>query len=85
MADHTQISVRAHYLVATLRAKGLSIKNLEKFVEKKYDWVKTLPIPHLFPLIATKDMWLEVDGVKDKSATKFVEVVVATWNSQSIP
>lgn len=83
--DHSQISVRSHYLVATLRAKGLSIKNLEKFVEKKYDWVKTLPIPHLFPLVATKDMWLEVDGVKDKSALKFVDVVVASWNSQSIP
>ena len=83
--DHHQISVRSHYLVSTLRAKGLSIKNLEKFVEKKYDWVKSLQIPHLFPLVATNDMWLEIDGVKDKSATKFVEVVVSAWNSQSIP
>lgn len=43
--------------------------------------IKCLPFPQLFPLIATKEEWLKVPSVKEKSATTFVEQVRDAWSS----
>ena len=71
---------RAHYFVSTLKAKGLSTKNLEKYVDVYKENVCKLPFPHLFPLIATKEEWLKLDGVKEKSADTFVNAVRNGWH-----
>ena len=76
---------RAHYLVSTLQAKGLSTKNLEKYSKSYTDSISKLPYPHLFPLVATKEEWLEVEGVKEKSANTFTTAVRDAWANASIP
>lgn len=72
---------RAHYFVSTLKAKGLSTKSLTKYVDTHKEAIGKLPFPHLFPLVATKEEWLKVDGVKEKSADTFVNAVRSGWHN----
>lgn len=78
-----EVATQANYLVATLSIKSLSKRTLEKYVQTHENIVRCLPFPQIFPLVATKDKWLKVDGVKEKSADKFIERTQQAWSNAS--
>lgn len=76
-----QVATQATYLVATLRIKSLSKRSLEKYAKTHTKAIECLPFPQMFPLIATKRDWLQVKGMKEKSATNFVERTEEAWQT----
>lgn len=80
---NTQLLQNTSFTIATLKIKGLASKIIERFIHTHSSWMKSFPYPHLAILKATKEQWLQVEGVKDKSAGNFVERTAACW--QSVP
>lgn len=78
------VATQSAYFVSTIKSKGLSSKTLEKFILRHKTPVYKLSFPHLFPLIATKEQWLDVESVKQKRADTFVDDTKTAWNRASV-